>query len=893
MTLESANPAAEVSPADDSAAPIIESSPPRRLGLLKCPNAASLGWGGGTAAASANNGLAAPTPTEPVEDRSASSPIMTISDVKEEFIIALQSQSGDTKQTPDNDMDLSSHYQQNGVSNTVHENSESASSRKRSRLLSGETEELMKGGGDDGNNYYGPALTSAEPSSSSSTSETKPSLPYLSVTLDYEPNISTSESSSKSKSQILTVTHNRGCDSKGTTSTTTVVGTISGRARIELLPTPVSENNDKTSSALSSSGLSLDIFGYRLSHTIGNNPMIINRPDWMNALPISVVFRQNNVINQETCKTFPTVLRVRITSLANENKNDTGISRTVGMNGGGDECYYSAYPEESYQLNILPSNPAMIHPGNYTAAGPGVCTILEPWQSTIDKIVDEMLDSAVNDDDGRQAKRTEENHNNRILLCGAKGVGKSTLLRYATNRILSTPSSSYNESTATSNSSSSRRCPRRVAILDLDCGQSELSPPGMLSLTIVSKPLLSDPPMHMICGGSCDHYGRKIGQTNQNEVVVGQTDQNEEDSPSVKHEAAYFFGDITSKSDPDTYIQMASQLMQQYHALLLQKESEEPGEENKSLPLLVNTDGWVKGLGYEILSAIIGSVVNPGHVIQIMGSSRAKQFDMHPHTSKLVHVIQSFDESLLPSYYDDSDANRSRRSVDSTASSSTGTLLASASDHRIHRLCAYFLGGYKNMLNLRSPIPGDMDEGISFHKERGLHDPNNVIGMTLASMRPYAVPFHSVQVYPPLGLLDGTSGQRCWGVNGNLASNDVLESLNGSIVGLCCKPGALHGMPLLNYNAGTGVPILNCIGLGIIRSIDHARQIFCVLTPVHPRLLVNVNSLVGGGNINLPLECVFRGVHSESFGYLSCGTHTNASTGADVMKSRNHSRGKK
>jgi hypothetical protein len=190
------------------------------------------------------------------------------------------------------------------------------------------------------------------------------------------------------------------------------------------------------------------------------------------------------------------------------------------------------------------------------------------------------------------------------------------------------------------------------------------------------------------------------------------------------------------------------------------------------------------------------------------------------------------------------------------------------------------------MINLRCKIPGE-NESISFHKEKGIYDPNNIIGLRIASMLPYAVPFRSVQLYSPSGLLDSISGIKpLWGVQGDLACSDTLDSLNGSIVGLCCKPDAFD-MPLSRCNAGTGVPILNCVGLGILRSIDYIRKIFFVLTPIHPRLLENVTSFVGG-NISLPIECIYRGVHSDSFPFLSVN-HTLAKTGigADVMKSHN------
>mmetsp|Transcript_10464 Transcript_10464/g.23225 ORF Transcript_10464/g.23225 Transcript_10464/m.23225 type:complete len:603 (+) Transcript_10464:2-1810(+) len=602
----------------------------------------------------------------------------------------------------------------------------------------------------------------------------------------------------------------------------------------------------------------------------------------MNSLPVSIVICQNQ--NQaEGTPPSAAVLRVKIQSLTTDEKSKEDDTA-------GSECYYSAYPEESYQLDIVPPNG--IYPGNYTAAGVGVCTILKPWKDTLDKITHGIMDSNVNYDDtkskivmdGNAQRPAPSENTNRILLCGAKGVGKSTLLRYATNRILSAQS----DKNAGTSSPEQSRSSSRVAILDLDCGQPELSTPGMLSLTIVSRPLLYDPPVHMVCGGSCDHYGGKMGDAG----VVGQNPSREEDY--VKHDAAYFFGDITSKADPDTYIQMTSQLMRRYHEL----QELEKQQGNDSLPLLVNTDGWVKGLGYEILSAIIGAV-NPGHIVQIMGSTKAKSFDMsshnrggahdqNPHSAKLLHVVPSFDESLLSAL--ESDDNRSRSSTNS--SSSNYTLSASASDHRDHRLCAYFMGGHNTMMNMRSRIPGEM-EGICFNKERGLHDPNNIIGMSLASMSPYAVPFRSVKVYPPPGLLDGIPElEPSWGVRGDLACNDVLDSLNGSIVGLCCNPDDFE-MPLSSCNAGTCVPILNCVGLGIIRSIDHKHKVFFVLTPVHPRLLVNATSLVAG-NFNLPTECVYRGVHSDSFPFLACGhSITNPTVGADVMKSRNHSRGKK
>jgi len=789
------------------------SSPQRRLGLLQCPNAQSLGWGDGQVVATSSfNG----------EDINVNNNLTSkeeeISDVSSFLNSSLKAE--DIVQTTNNEQ-----KEVDGI-DTV------SSSRKRPRAASTqqisdeETQEAMKDGVEEIDTSY------------TSTPENKPL--HLSVTLDYEkqPIKNSIDPSSMKRSQILTITYHGKSSASSDSSripmkdyTSTVVGTISGKARIELLP----EDSDKSVETREvSETISVDLFGYRVSHSCkdnnNHNTIVINRPDeWMNSLPISVICQHSKKSNHQT--TYPVILRIRIQSIEDDEDKNNDIESTTNNNES--SSYYSAYPEETYQLNVLPPN--SLYPGNYLAAGSGVCTILEPWKGTLDNITAEVTDSIMNN---------KPNRTNKILICGAKGVGKSTLLRYATNRILSLQ--------------------QPVAILDLDCGQAELSPPGMLTLTIISKPLLSDPPVHMVCGGSCDHYGSR---------------SNNADEDCIKHEAAYFFGDITSKADPDTYIQMASQLMRRYNQLQVKQKH---GSAN--IPLLVNTDGWVKGLGYEILSAIIG-VVNLGHIIQINGNTKAKTFDMSPSNSgSLIHVIQSFDESSLPALDDD---NRSCRSTDSR-NSSTGPLLASSSDHRIHRLCSYFLGGYDKMINLRSRIPGNEHEMISFHKEKGLCDPSNIIGLTLASMRPYAVPFQSVNLYPPSGLLDNITEIRpLAGMRGDLASNDVIECLNGSIVGLCTKQDTFDA-PFMSCSDGSGVPTLNCIGLGIVRSVDHSRKLFFVLTPVHPQLLANVTSLVGG-NISLPLECAYRGVHADSFPFMSCShTLTNSTLGMGAMKSRNN-----
>lgn len=65
----------------------------------------------------------------------------------------------------------------------------------------------------------------------------------------------------------------------------------------------------------------------------------------------------------------------------------------------------------------------------------------------------------------------------KVLLCGGKSVGKSSMLRYLCNRLLATYT--------------------KVLVLDLDPGQPEFTVPGCISATIVEEPLLGPNYTHL------------------------------------------------------------------------------------------------------------------------------------------------------------------------------------------------------------------------------------------------------------------------------------------------------------------------------------------------------------------------------------------------------------
>ena len=212
----------------------------------------------------------------------------------------------------------------------------------------------------------------------------------------------------------------------------------------------------------------------------------------------------------------------------------------------------------------------------------------------------------------------DEPSGTRTIICGAKGVGKSTCLRYTINRLLSSSPSS-----PSSSSSSSSLPPRAIAVIDCDLGQPEFNIPGCISLHIVTGPVLTPPHLHL--------------QT---------------------PELSYYLGELTSKNEPETFATALGLLMQRYRTLhdermtqqkehiriIAQKQRSDKhdddnprrnsfailatadtkdsegmdsdGRDDDPMPLVVNTDGAVRFMGAEILTAVV-EIVSPTHVLHI------------------------------------------------------------------------------------------------------------------------------------------------------------------------------------------------------------------------------------------------------------------------------------
>jgi len=149
-----------------------------------------------------------------------------------------------------------------------------------------------------------------------------------------------------------------------------------------------------------------------------------------------------------------------------------------------------------------------------------------------------------------------------VLVCGAKKVGKSSLCRALINTLLQTHPA--------------------VALLETDLGQPELGPPGLVSLTRLSRPLTAPPHLN------CSPPGESV-----------------------------FVGDISPQAHPALYLAAVQKLHVRFREAESRADESTPSHR---VPLIINTSGWVKALGLDLLVDLI-SATSPTHVVALQSDN--------------------------------------------------------------------------------------------------------------------------------------------------------------------------------------------------------------------------------------------------------------------------------
>ncbi|KAL8118271.1 polynucleotide 5'-hydroxyl-kinase NOL9 [Apium graveolens] len=309
------------------------------------------------------------------------------------------------------------------------------------------------------------------------------------------------------------------------------------------------------------------------------------------------------------------------------------------------------------------------------------------------------------------------------FVCGPKNSGKTIFSRHLVNVLLQR----Y----------------ERIAYLDTDVGQTEFTPPGCLSLTVIDK------------------------------ITPDLT------IPCLKTPVrCYFFGDISPKRDPTMYLKCISALYDYYEKEFNTFDL----SGHTALPLVVNTSGWVKGIGFDILVDML-KYISPTHMVKIRISAESKNLptggfwldERDDASATLIEISSARQDSLKRSVLVQKDAR----------------LL------RDLRIMAYF----------RQCFPSEID--ITTIKE---------LARALAAHPPYEVPVSCVKIKH---------------LHNEVPSSEIFYSLNATIVGLAVSSEDIDHLPC-------------CVGLGIVRSIDTLKKIIYVITPVPHNTLEKVDLILQG-----------------------------------------------
>eukprot|EP00049_Salpingoeca_infusionum_P014240 m.266234 g.266234 ORF g.266234 m.266234 type:complete len:686 (+) comp15627_c0_seq57:100-2157(+) len=370
----------------------------------------------------------------------------------------------------------------------------------------------------------------------------------------------------------------------------------------------------------------------------------------------------------------------------------------------------------------------------------------------------------------------------KCLCFGAKGAGKSTFARYLVNSLLSTAPA--------------------VAFLDTDLGQAEVTPAGLVSVSLVSSPLFGSPFTHL-----------------------------------QKPDFAKFMATNSPKDIPIQYLSAVKDAYSYYRKHI-----------GLDVPLIINTQGWVKGLGAHLLADIL-SITNPTSVVEISVDHVKKnaghqllddQIGVSVGVSSGVGVLQAIASESTNSVEgaDSADQRQDEEQGgdDGQAPTTEGGSLEEKSDEKAV-LCEGIQGdSVYTCLNSVSTVIQPKQSFLAI----------DLRGMATAM---YLLPRPTVSILaqPTVSIaLDGLTVL----LQGHCDVTQVLRVLNASIVGLCCLDDQVASEHAIQdvatsscqFKVGEMAAGVNYRAHGLVRAIDE--QFVYVITPQSATELEGVNCVV-------------------------------------------------
>ncbi|KAI9278871.1 hypothetical protein BDA99DRAFT_17788 [Phascolomyces articulosus] len=399
----------------------------------------------------------------------------------------------------------------------------------------------------------------------------------------------------------------------------------------------------------------------------------------------------------------------------------------------------------------------------------------------------------------QKAYKTEQERQSPMvgLICGNKDMGKSTFARYLTNVLLNKH--------------------KRIAYLETDVGQSEFTPPGVVSLHIIDTPVMGPPYTHQHLSPLHSHY----------------------------------IGSLSSNNNPGHYLDSVSHLIHVYKTQFSTMNFE---KDEDRVPLIINTQGWINGLGYDLLLSITQQA-EPTNVF-IMYSPQLDPIKNLPPT--FATTISRSEESQ----------RQGQQEEENPTSSSSSTSLSTPHFH-------YLECGVDLLAPTAKSFSATSSRELAMvsYLHQDLHTFGCQLGepwwnfqTRMVDKLPWVLDWRK-------GLVDGV-----WFLTEDVPQSQMLHALNGTLVALVGRSsmedhgGEHEQSPPSNVTEGSSngqtVPPLyfgpsqnppptpsktKCYGLAVIRAIDPNHHAFHVLTPLPLSLLKKVSSIVKG-NIALPVS---------------------------------------
>ncbi|KAF9287313.1 hypothetical protein BGZ68_001973 [Mortierella alpina] len=334
------------------------------------------------------------------------------------------------------------------------------------------------------------------------------------------------------------------------------------------------------------------------------------------------------------------------------------------------------------------------------------------------------------------------------------------------------------------------------------------------------------PPVSVVCGG------KKMGKSTFSRLILNR---------------------MLNRDDPDYYMACIKELVRTYYAEVSHTRSWEDtdddyhsdDDEDEHIPLVINTQGWIKGMGYDLLLQLLDYTA-PSHI-----------FGFHSPSSGESNLPQSFfttmkEQAHLAGRQQPSFSYVSAVVLGDESSASPFTKYHPA-DHRALALLSYFYLSQEQ----------DMDHSSPNSSDKRTWD----FSQALVVRRPWC--------------WDWNQAKGIWVLFDQVPPSQILHVLNASLVALTGDKedrdndgsGMLDGNhqqvePANDASPGKAAPLnyfplgqypppppehTTCHGLAIIRSIQPSTHTLHILTPIPLDKLRKCNGIVKGA-IHMPIH---------------------------------------